>query len=68
MNNSGQAFLEYLLMLVFGVLIASNLFLYASESISSNFGRLAHELSNNLSTGSCAQDCFFAGYENDQVK
>ncbi len=68
MNNLGQALLEYLLLMVFGVLLTTNVVGTLSESTSEKFGRLAHVLSINLSTGVCEEACFFRAYENDTKK
>ena len=62
--NSGQAVLEYLLVLLITLLIASRFIGGVSESAQNSFGKIAHFLSLNLSTGACAEECFFQGYKN----
>ncbi len=64
MSNLGQALLEYLLLLVFGVIVASNLAQTLSESTGEKVGNLTHYLSESLTTGVCERDCFFSGYKN----
>jgi len=64
MSNLGQALLEYLLLVVFGVIVASNLVSSLSESAGDKVGNLTHYLSESLSTGICQRNCFFGGYDN----
>ena len=62
--NSGQAVLEYLLVLVITLLIASRFVGEVSDSAQNSFGKIAHYLSVNLTTGACENECFFQGYKN----
>ncbi len=64
MSNLGQALLEYLLLIVFGVIVASNLVKTLSESTGNKIGNLTHYLSESLTTGVCERECFFSGYKN----
>ncbi len=64
MRDSGQALLEYLLLVAIVTLLLGQLISVASDETQGKFGNLAHILALNLSTGSCDQDCFFGGYKN----
>ncbi|MCB9094552.1 MAG: hypothetical protein H6621_05730 [Halobacteriovoraceae bacterium] len=63
--NSGQALLEYLLVVLFAVLLLGQTVNGISDSMGNVFGNLAHHLSYNLKTGICESNCFFGGYRND---
>lgn len=63
-NRSGQALLEFLIVLIFASLVSTKVVGSLSEFMANSFGGLAHVLSLNLSTGVCQQDCFYSGYNN----
>lgn len=62
--HSGQAMVEYILVLVFASFIGVNLVQSFSEFFRDSFGSLGHSLSINLNVGVCPENCFFAGYKN----
>lgn len=68
MNAKGQATLEFVLLMILGVLLASLLVGKISDEGQSRFGNLAHVLSYKLSTGVCEKNCFFSGYKNRNVQ
>ncbi|MBL7665562.1 MAG: hypothetical protein JNM93_10555 [Bacteriovoracaceae bacterium] len=64
-SASGQALLEYVLVLVF---ITSTGYLFLgkfTQFVSSSVGNLNHILSINLKTGVCETECYFKGYKNE---
>ncbi len=63
-RQSGQAVVEYLLVLVLALIIISGLTQSVSNFLGQSFGSLGHYLTMNLSTGICQRDCFFSNYEN----
>ncbi len=56
--------MEYLFVLVFMVLIATQILNRFNVFFRDSTGNLAHVLSTNLMVGICDQHCFFAGYKN----
>ncbi len=64
LQKSGQALVEYLLLLVFLIMITSRLVGGFTDFMSDSFGNLGHVMSINLTVGVCEEDCFFKGYKN----
>jgi hypothetical protein len=64
-KSSGQAMIEYLLLLVFLLILSSRMISGFSSFMSDSIGNLAHVLSLNLSTGICENECYFKGYLNE---
>lgn len=70
-NQSGQALVEYLFVLMFLTIITYQM--VGEKGLFTSFmrdsmGNLGHVLTTNLMTGTCANDCFFAGYRNGYRK
>lgn len=63
-DQMGQALVEYLLLLVFLVVISSKIVGTFTDFMSDSFGNLGHAMTVNLTVGVCAEECFFAGYKN----
>ena len=60
----GQALVEYLLLLLFTVLISVALVGNFQGFLVGTFGNLGHVLSLNLTVGVCPSECFFENYIN----
>lgn len=63
-KQRGQAAVEYLFVLVFMVLISSQVIGKFNGFFRNSLGNLAHELSTNLLVGICSQKCFYGNYKN----
>lgn len=63
-NHSGQALVEYLLLVVFMLLLTVKLVGSFSTFMRDSMGNLGHVLTMNLTTGVCAEECFFSSYRN----
>ena len=63
-KNKGQALVEYLLVVVFLIMISAKLVGGFTGFMRDSIGNLGHVLSLNLSVGVCPKDCFFSGYKN----
>lgn len=63
-EQTGQAFLEYLFVLIIALTLIMFLVRGGSEFFVGAFGELGHYLTMNLTSGVCSQECFFSGYEN----
>jgi len=67
-QNTGQATLEYLFIMVFVLSLSLKLIGSFSEFMRDSIGNLGHVLSTNLTTGVCKSECFFGGYSNGPGK
>lgn len=63
-NNSGQAMVEYLVILIFVASIGIGLIKGLNSFLTTSFGGLGRALNNHLSTGECPTGCLFTGYKN----
>ncbi len=63
-ENSGQALLEYMIILAFIGVIGGSTVQFMYNFLNGSIGNLNHILSRNLNIGTCSQDCFFGGYKN----
>jgi hypothetical protein len=63
-NQQGQAAVEYLLVLLFVVMVSLKMVGSFNDFLRDSTGNLGHVLSQNLIVGICDQLCFFANYEN----
>jgi len=63
-QNSGQTTVEYILLLALMMGIVTLVWAQVSLFITGSYGELSHYLSQHLSTGSCARDCYFGNYVN----
>jgi hypothetical protein len=63
-KNSGQAMIEYLLLVVFLLLLSLKMVGGFTDFMRDSIGNLGHVLSVNLTTGICEKECFFNGYFN----
>jgi hypothetical protein len=63
-KNSGQAMIEYLLLVVFLLLLSLKMVGGFTDFMRDSIGNLGHVLSVNLTTGICKEECFFDGYRN----
>lgn len=64
MNSNGQALVEYLLLVVFLIILGSKLITGFTEFMRDSVGGLSHVLGLNLSVGMCETDCFYTEYRN----
>lgn len=64
LNHSGQATVEYILLFAFMALIALSMVKAIGTGVSSSVGTLAFALTQELSTGICKSQCFYANYGN----
>lgn len=62
--SKGQAVVEYLLLVVFLIILTSKLALSFTDFMRDSVGNLGHVISLNLTVGVCADECFFTDYEN----
>lgn len=62
--SRGQALVEYLLLLVFLVMLSSKIVLTFTDFLRDSFGDLGHAMSVNLTVGVCPEECFFESYRN----
>ncbi len=60
----GQALIEYLLVLVLIMILASKLALGFTDFMRDSIGNLGHVISLHLSVGTCREQCFFDAYKN----
>lgn len=63
-KSSGQAIVEYLLILSFAVVVSFKIITTFSGFFQESMGSLGNILTVHLMTGVCKSDCFFAGYKN----
>ncbi len=63
-KNSGQAVVEYLLLFAFISLIGISLVKGFTETMGKTAGGLSYILSQQLTSGVCAEACFYIGYVN----
>ncbi len=64
MKQSGQALVEYLIVLLFIGIVGNSAIIAIRDFTTGNIGQLNHVLSRNLTVGVCANDCFFSNYKN----
>jgi hypothetical protein len=64
--ESGQAMLEYLMVLLIGYALAGGFLTSFKEFLGESFGGLGHSMTINLSVGVCPTECFFRVYKNSQ--
>ena len=67
-SERGQALIEYILVLVLIMVLASKLATSFTDFMRDSIGNLGHVLSLNLSVGVCAEQCFFDAYKNGSNK
>lgn len=63
-NERGQATIEYLFILVFIALLASQIVTNFGNFFGKSLGNFAHVLSGQLTVGICKSNCFYDGYVN----
>ena len=63
-KNSGQALIEYILILSLFALISVGIARIMNEMVNDMVTQLTTVLSQHLSVGVCEQSCFFNGYRN----
>ena len=63
-KSSGQAIVEYLLILSFAVVVSFKIITTFKDFFQESMGSLGNILTIHLMTGVCKKDCFFAGYKN----
>ncbi|MAX67443.1 MAG: hypothetical protein QF441_12130 [Bacteriovoracaceae bacterium] len=63
-SQTGQALVEYLLLVAFLIIISSKLALGFNNFMRDSIGNLGHVVSLNLTVGVCQSDCFFESYVN----
>lgn len=64
LNQDGQTTIEYILLLSLVAFVAIFVWGRFSDFMTNSFGDFNEKLSSSLSTGVCAQKCFFQGYAN----
>jgi len=71
MGNSylsrGQALVEYLLLVVFLIILTAKLVGGFTDFMRTSVGNLGHVLSLNLTVGVCREECFFGTYKNGKA-
>jgi hypothetical protein len=63
-SQRGQAAVEYLFVLVFMILLSTQILSRFTGFFRDSIGNLAHVLSTNLTVGICPTKCFYGGYRN----
>ena len=63
---TGQALIEYLLLFSFMTFMAINVVKGLGKTMLSTVGYLGYELTEQLTVGVCAKDCFYQGYSNQE--
>ncbi len=63
-SNKGQALVEYLLLVVFLIILTSKLAVNFTDFMRDSVGNLGHVLSLNLTVGVCPANCFYSEYKN----
>jgi sorbitol-specific phosphotransferase system component IIBC len=63
-NNLGQAVVEYMIVFAFITLIGINLIRGLGGFMGNSMGSLAYHLSQQLTIGVCASNCFGNPYKN----
>ena len=63
-SQQGQATIEYVLLLVFIMLVGVKGINMFNDFVSKSFGNLAHVLSVHLTVGACKKDCWHEGHQN----
>lgn len=63
-NSKGQAALEYILVLIFSVVVLVKIVNTLGTFFTDSVGNLGHVLSVNLKVGVCKNYCYFSGYKN----
>lgn len=63
-RNSGQALIEYLLVMLFLIGFSVKIVGSFSDFFRDSMGNLGHVLTLNLLVGVCEEDCFFSGFKN----
>jgi Flp pilus assembly pilin Flp len=63
-DELAQATIEYILLFAFMSMISIGIVKSIGGSLSTSVGTLAFALSQELSTGVCARECFYNGYAN----
>ena len=64
-RSSGQAIIEYLLVFAMLSFIGIKLVGYIKTFFGNTVGGLGVELTRQLSSGVCPNNCFFRGYKNE---
>ncbi|MFT6630807.1 MAG: hypothetical protein ACJAS4_000749 [Bacteriovoracaceae bacterium] len=62
--SRGQAVVEYLLLVVFLIILTSKLALSFTDFMRENLGNLGHVVSLHLTVGVCPKECFYGDYMN----
>jgi hypothetical protein len=63
-TNSGQALVEYVLVLLFSVIILVKIINAFANFMADSVGNLGHVIGINLKVGVCQSRCFYDGYKN----
>jgi hypothetical protein len=66
MIDRGQATIEFIMILVFTVIIAASVVGFMKSYLSGTYGDFPYVLSKYLSTGSCDTECLYKGYYNGE--
>lgn len=64
LNKKGQALVEYLLLVVFLVMISSKVLISFTDFMRESVGGLGHTMTMNLMVGICKEECFYSNYKN----
>lgn len=65
-TNKGQALVEYLLVVIFLIILTFKIVTSFTTFMAESMGNLGHVLSKNLQTGICKKECFYDGYANQE--
>ena len=64
LNSGGQALLEYLLVMIFVIILSVKMVTVMTDFMRDSMGNLGHVLTTYLNVGVCERKCFFGGYRN----
>ena len=64
LSRSGQAAVEYILLVAFLMTLSLKLVGGFSDFMSESIGNLGHVLTYNLTVGVCEKECFYSNYKN----
>jgi Flp pilus assembly pilin Flp len=65
LDSLGQATVEYILIFAFMAMISLGIVRAIGGGVSTSVGTLAYTLTQELSTGVCAKNCFYSGFINE---
>ena len=67
-RSFGQATIEYLVVMIFLILVSIKLVGAFSTFMRDSMGNLGHVMTMNLTTGVCKKECFYPSYKNGYTR